>query len=113
MKKIIATIVLVVILTLSLGMAQAEVRVCGFSHMGPVTDGVYKAEEWFVSYKLDHSDCEISVAVSQQEYNKLVAAYEAEAKLDKSDRESKWYRKATNWICGAGKDVADFVVFWD
>lgn len=113
MKKFVA-FVMVVILTLSLGMAQAEMRVTGFSHMGPVNEeGNYSPEKWFVTYKMDHSDDELTVEVSQQDYNRIVAAYENEKQLGKAEHDNLWYVKATNWVCNAGKDVADFVVFWD
>ena len=117
MKKMFAAILMIGIIILastSWMAAQAEMRVTGFSYMGPVDEeGNCRPEKWFVYYKLDHGDEEVAVEVTQQDYNRIVAAYENEKKLDKADRDNLWYVKATNWVCNAGKDVADFVVFWD
>ena len=113
MKKFVAVVMLVA-LTLSLGMAQAEMHVTGYSYCGPVNEeGVCTPEKWVIYYESDHSNDRIDVEVSQNDYNRIVAAWEEEQKAIKADHENKWYVKATNWVCNAGKDVADFIVFWD
>lgn len=114
MKKIIAAVmVILTVISLTI-MAQAEMRVTGFGYCGPVNEeGVCKPEKWVVYHESDHGDDRLSIEVSQNDYNRIVAAYEEEQKAIKADHENRWYIKATNWVCNAGKDVADFIVFWD
>ncbi len=113
MKKFTAMMVMV-ILALSLGMAQAEIGEMHFRTLKSVENANYEIDEngvehYYVSMTADSRGYSVKREVSRTVYYELLA----EEKADQEYHDNLWYVKALNWTTAAARNVADFVVFWD
>ena len=112
MKKFVA-FVMVVILTLSLGMAQAEIGEMHFSTAPYSEKCDYEVDKdgtkhYYVTMTADNREYSVKREVSRTIYYELLA----EEKADQEYHDNLWYVKAWNWTTGAARKVGDFVVFW-
>lgn len=115
MKKLLATVMMVVVLTLSLGMAQAEVTMTGHSVLYSVNGftGEQTAEKFMITFETKETGKRINVNMDEESYESFVAEYEAERQREKYELENRWYKKVCRWTKNAATDVADWVTFWN
>lgn len=108
-------IVLVVILVMSLtGMAQAEMRVVGYSAEKMVGLPGTELEEvlgehYYLDVETDRTDEAKRIEVDYDTYE----MYRNELEAERTHHENLWYVKAGNWCVGAFNDAVDWVTFWN
>ena len=113
MKKFTATMMVLVSLTLSLGMAQAEfgamhVEALRYSEKCDYMVDENGMEHYYVTMTADNRGYSVKREVSRTIYYELLA----EEKADQEYHDNLWYVKAWKWTTTAAHNVVDFVVFW-
>lgn len=113
MKKMFAAMMLLVILTLSLGMAQAEIGAMHVKTLRSIENADYEIDEsgnkhYYVSMVADSRGYSVKREVSRTVYYELLA----EEQADQEYYDNLWYVKPWNWTTTAAHNVVDFVVFW-
>ena len=108
-----AAMMVLVILTLSLGMAQAEIGAMHVRTLRNIENADYEIDEngvkhCYVSMTADSRGYSVKREVSRTVYYELLA----EEKADQEYHDNLWYVKAWNWTTTAAHKVGDIVVFW-
>lgn len=110
MKKFVAIVMMVVVLTLSLGVvAQAEGRFVGVT---AIQDEYSGKVEHYASVRYDRGFFHYNVTtvhIDEELYNKLLKCEEE----DREWHENLWYVKAGRWCKTTAVKAADWVTFWD